>query len=228
MSETLKITGVNAPIEVEGVVPMIYKAISNVMKEVGFIGKDSKNMQQGFKYRGIDAVMNALNPALIKYGVFVVPTVLEQTREERTTAKGGLLIYSILKIRFRFYAEDGSFVDTTVIGEGMDSGDKASNKAMSVGFKYACFQTFCIPTEELMDDPDKEVHEVAPAISNETAQAIKDARIQMKRLKWDEEKVFSGRKLEQLSKSELAQAIGTIQAKYTEMISKENADGTEK
>lgn len=228
MSETLKITGVNAPIEVEGVVPMIYKAISNVMKEVGFIGKDSKNMQQGFKYRGIDAVMNALNPALIKYGVFVVPTVLEQTREERTTAKGGLLIYSILKIRFRFYAEDGSFVDTTVIGEGMDSGDKASNKAMSVGFKYACFQTFCIPTEELMDDPDKEVHEVAPAISIETAQAIKDARIQMKRLKWDEEKVFSGRKLEQLSKSELAQAIGTIQAKYTEMISKENADGTEK
>ena len=37
----------------------------------------------------------------------------------------------------------------------MDSGDKASNKAMSAAFKYACFQTFCIPTEE-MQDPDAE------------------------------------------------------------------------
>ena len=37
--------------------------------------------------------------------------------------------------------------------EGMDSGDKATNKAMSIAFKYACFQVFCIPTEE-MQDPD--------------------------------------------------------------------------
>ena len=37
----------------------------------------------------------------------------------------------------------------------MDSGDKASNKAMSSAFKYACFQVFCIATEE-MKDPDAE------------------------------------------------------------------------
>ena len=48
-----------------------------------------------------------------------------------------------------------------VIGEGMDSGDKATNKAMAIAYKYACFQTFCIPTEE-MKDPDSECHEVAP------------------------------------------------------------------
>ena len=139
----------------------IYEAICKTMEDVGAIGKNSKNPQQGFMYRGVDAVMNALNPAMIKNGIFVVPTVLEQTREERTTAKGGLLIYSICKIKYTFYAQDGSFVESVVIGEGMDSGDKATNKAMSVGFKYACFQVFCIPTEE-MKDPDAEVHEVQP------------------------------------------------------------------
>ena len=131
------------------------------MSEIGAIGKNDKNTQQGFKYRGIDAVMNALAPALQKYKLFVVPEVLEQTREERTTTKGGVLIYSICKIKYTFYAEDGSFVTATVIGEGMDSGDKATNKAMSVAFKYACFQTFCIPTEEMVD-PDAECHEVEP------------------------------------------------------------------
>jgi len=139
----------------------IYKAIADVMAEIGAVGKTSENAQQHFKYRGIDAVMNAINPALVKYKVFVVPEVLEQTREERQTQRGGNLIYSICKIKFTFYAEDGSNVSAITIGEGMDSGDKATNKAMSIAFKYACFQVFCIPTEE-MADPDAECHEVKP------------------------------------------------------------------
>ncbi len=139
----------------------IFETITAVMSEIGAIGKNDKNQQQGFKYRGIDAVMNALAPALQKYKLFVVPEVLDQTREERTTTKGGLLIYSICKIQYTFYAEDGSNISAVVVGEGMDSGDKATNKAMSVAFKYACFQVFCIPTEEMID-PDAECHEVQP------------------------------------------------------------------
>lgn len=139
----------------------IYEAINRTMEDVGAIGKTSKNQQQGFMFRGIDAVMNALNPAMIKNGIFVVPQVLEQTREERQTAKGGNLIYSVCRIKYTFYAQDGSSVEAVVVGEGMDSGDKATNKAMSIAFKYACFQVFCIPTEE-MKDPDEECHEVKP------------------------------------------------------------------
>lgn len=138
----------------------IYTALCNVMAEIGAVGKGSKS-QQGFMYRGIDAVMNTINPALVKYKVFVAPEVLEQSREERQSSKGGTLIYSIIKVRFRFYTVDGSFVDVVTIGEGMDSGDKATNKAMSIAFKYACFQLFCIPTEEMVD-PDQESHNVAP------------------------------------------------------------------
>lgn len=139
----------------------IYEAINAVMTDIGAIGKTSKNTTQGFMFRGIDAVMNAINPALVRHKVFIVPEVLEQTREERTSSKGGTLIYSVCKIKYTFYAEDGSSVSAVVIGEGMDSGDKATNKAMSIAFKYACFQVFCIPTEEMVD-PDKESHEVTP------------------------------------------------------------------
>ena len=147
----------------------IFQSINKVMEQIGAIGKNNKNQQQGFMYRGIDAVMNALSPAFTANKVFVVPEVLEQTREERTSVKRAsdgtertsTLLYSLIKVKYTFYAEDGSFVSATVIGEGMDSGDKATNKAMSIAFKYACFQVFCIPTEEMVD-PDAECHEVKP------------------------------------------------------------------
>lgn len=139
----------------------IYGAILGVMEDVGSVGKDQYNKTQNYKFRGIDDVMNALHPAMVKNGVLLVPEVLEQTREERTSPKGALLIYSICRVRFRFYASDGSFVEAVTVGEGMDSGDKASNKAMAAAMKYACFQTFCIPTEE-MKDPDTESPEAVP------------------------------------------------------------------
>ena len=129
----------------------IYESITAIMGEGYAITKDKKNQQQGFKYRGIDDVMNTFFPLLSKHKVFCVPEVLECTREERQTNKGGNLIYSILKTKYTFFAEDGSYVSAVVIGEGMDSGDKASNKALAIGMKYAMFQVFCIPTEEMID-----------------------------------------------------------------------------
>lgn len=149
--------------------PMIYGKIADCMRQLGAIGKTSKNAQQGFMYRGVDAVMNALNPVLTSNHVFCVPEVLEQHREERQTRNGGNLIYSILKMCYTLYAEDGSSVSATVIGEGMDSADKSSNKAMSVAYKYAMFQIFSIPTEE-MADPDADTPpESTPKIDNKAA-----------------------------------------------------------
>ena len=143
----------------------IYGLIGQAMKKIRAIGKDStatnQSGKQMYKFRGIDAVYNALNPVMGELGLFICPEVLEQTREERKTMNGGTLIYSILKVKFTMYAPDGSNVSCVVIGEGMDSGDKASNKAMSIALKYMMFQLFMIPTEEMVD-PDAEVHEVAP------------------------------------------------------------------
>lgn len=138
----------------------IYEAIPKIMGDIGAISKNKTAQtakgSAGYKFRGIDDVMNHINPALVKHGVFVVPTVESHEREERQTASGNHLIYSIMRVNYKFYASDGSFISCTTIGEGMDSGDKSSNKAMSIAFKYACFQTFCIPTEE-MEDPDASI-----------------------------------------------------------------------
>ena len=137
----------------------IYGAICDIMGDIGSIGKDKSNTQQGYKFRGVDDVYNALQPVLVKHRVFPVPIIIEERREDRTSSKGNALIYTILKMKYRLYADDGSFVEAETIGEGMDSGDKSANKAMSVAYKYAMFQLLCIPTEAV--DPDSETHEVA-------------------------------------------------------------------
>lgn len=138
----------------------IYESIAALMAEMPAIGKEKRNKEQGFQYRGIDDVMNALQPLLSKHKVFIVPEVLEQKREERVTKKGTNMIYSVLRTKYTFYAEDGSHVEAIVVGEGMDTADKASNKALAVGMKYALFQVFCIPTEEMVD-PDSETPEAS-------------------------------------------------------------------
>ena len=161
----------------------IYQAIIGVMADIGAIGKDKKNAQQGFKYRGVDDVMNALQPVMVQHGLFVVPEIIDQKREERQTNRGGNLIYSVCTVRYTFYAKDGSNVQCVVIGEGMDSGDKATNKAMSIAFKYACFQVFCIPTEE-MKDPDAEVHEVTPKNEHTEDPKIAAAKAKANKVKW--------------------------------------------
>ena len=133
----------------------ITKSLCAITAEIGALGKTKKNQQQGYAFRGVDDLMNALHPLFAKYGVIVVPEVLESTREERITAKGTALISAILKVKYHFTSLDGSEICATVIGEGMDTADKASNKALAVAYKYACFQIFCIPTEEVAKiDPD--------------------------------------------------------------------------
>lgn len=139
----------------------IYKAISGVIADIGAVGKDGENVQQKYKFRSIDDVYNVLNPALAKNKVFIVPEILEERREIRQMKSGAEPTFVICKIKYTFYAEDGSFIEAVVIGEGMDYGDKATNKAMAIGYKYVCFQVFCIPTEDMVNDPDKESPELA-------------------------------------------------------------------
>lgn len=162
------------------------------MNDVSAVGKDSKNVQQNYNFRGIDAVMNALHPAMVKNRIFVVPEVLEQQREERQS-KNGKLIYSICKIKYTFFADDGSNVSAIVIGEGMDSGDKATNKAMSVAFKYACFQVFCIPTEDIVD-PDAETP--LPSVALVSTEQIKALKKEMARTGITEKTVMSEAEVE--------------------------------
>lgn len=139
----------------------IYMAINAIMQEIEAIGKNKKNQQQGYSFRGIDDMYNALQPLFKKNAVFITSNVLESKREERQTAKGGVLIYTIAKCQFKFFTTDGSYIESVLEGEAMDSGDKSTNKAMSTALKYALMQMFLIPTEEKLDT-EYETHEVKP------------------------------------------------------------------
>ena len=155
---------------------LIYQKIPAIMADISAIGKDRKNTQQNYAFRGIDDVYNAVHDVFAKHKVFTTSEILSEASEERETKSGGNLIYRILKIRYRFWAEDGSSVVSEVIGEGMDTGDKASNKAMAVAHKYLILQALCIPTDE-PKDPENEHHEVKakPKPVRETVQL--DAKI---------------------------------------------------
>jgi hypothetical protein len=88
---------------------------------------------------------------------------LTRAQTERATAKGGVLFSVVVEVEFDFIsAEDGSRHPVRTFGEGMDSADKATNKAMSTAYKYAAFQAFCIPVEGALDEGDKDHHDVAP------------------------------------------------------------------
>jgi hypothetical protein len=143
----------------------VYKAIAEVAGELAQTGisKDSKNQSQGFMFRGIDAVYNHLAPLLAKHKLVILPRCIERECVERQTARGGMMFSVTVKAEFDMVsALDGSKHTIATYGEAMDSGDKATNKAMSAAYKYAAFQAFCIPTEETSMDADAETHQVQP------------------------------------------------------------------
>ncbi|WAL81344.1 ERF family protein [Pandoraea sp. XJJ-1] len=147
----------------------VYQAINKVQKALSETGisKDRRNQQQGYQFRGIDDVYNALSPLLAENGLCILPRMLSRSCEERQTAKGGVLFYVTVEAEFDFVsAEDGSKCVVRTYGEAMDSGDKATNKAMSAAYKYAAFQTFAIPTEG-NPDADSETHSVSPKVHEE-------------------------------------------------------------
>lgn len=142
----------------------VYAAINRVQAamSVDGIGKDRRNQQQGYNFRGIDDMYNALSPVLAKSGLCILPRVMNRECTERATAKGGVLFNVVCEVEFDFIAaDDGSRHTVKTFGEAMDSADKATNKAMSAAYKYAVMQAFAIPTEG-DNDADAHTHEVAP------------------------------------------------------------------
>lgn len=159
---------------------LIYSLMPKVMAEVPSISKDRKNAQQGYQFRGIDDVYNALNGILAKHGLFMSAEVLDVKREERPSKSGGTMAFVQTHVRYRFNAPDGSYVTTDSLGEGMDSGDKATAKAMSVAQKYALFQAFLIPTADPKDIENDNPEPVYQPRATEMVTA--DQRIVIKKL----------------------------------------------
>lgn len=139
----------------------IFPAIIQILKSTKAISKNRENDGQKYMFRGIDDVFNEIHDHFAEAGVFVLPEVLEEKREERVSSRGNATFYTFLRVRFTFTAEDGSSVSCITNGEGMDSGDKSTNKAMSGALKYALLQMLLIPTGDSKDS-ENDNHTIKP------------------------------------------------------------------
>lgn len=153
----------------------IIKAMSLVMEAVGGVSKTERNNHQGFNFRGIDAVVNAVSPALRKHGVVVVPRVVNSSYEvvavgQKQTMQG----HARVTVEYTFFALDGTYISATTVGEAMDSGDKATAKAMSVAFRTALLQALCLPTDER--DPDADSYEYSRVVTKQDTDATRASK----------------------------------------------------
>lgn len=150
----------------------VYQAINAIQSDLSKIGieKTRRNQQgTGYNFRGIDDVYNALAPLLAIHKLCILPRMISRICDERLSKSGGSLFYVTVEAEFDFVSsEDGTKHTVKTFGEAMDSGDKATNKAMSAAYKYAAFQAFAIPTEG-DNDADLQTHFIASKNVNETA-----------------------------------------------------------
>ena len=157
----------------------IYQAIPAIMAKVGTLAKAARNAEQKYDYRAVDAIFNRLHGLFVEQGVFCIPQVLEQqvaVLEDPPDQYGKVKrkCHAVLKVRYIIAADDGSSVEVTTTGEGMDHSDKACNKAMQFAFKYAMSQLFCIPygVDGDAESPDMDQDAPAPAaVANEAIKA---------------------------------------------------------
>lgn len=144
--------------------PHVFIAINAVQTDLAYMGitknqaaKNNKGKAL-YNFRGIDDIYNALAPLLSVHKLIVSPRFENRETTERVGGQGYSLFFTTLTGHFDFIsAIDGSKHTVTTFGEAMDSGDKGTNKAMSIAQKYAFFQLFVIPTQST-PDPDDTVH----------------------------------------------------------------------
>lgn len=134
----------------------IHAAIIAAMKGVEKISKTRKSDAStgGYSFRGIDDIYNELHDVLAEAGIFSTSRILKAEHVAIKTSSGKDATETRLTVRWYFWAEDGSFVCHDTEGVGRDTQDKAANKAMSVGHKYALIQILAIPTADAKDPED--------------------------------------------------------------------------
>lgn len=140
-------------------VPTVQQALAAVARDVGVVPKGGKADERsgGYRYRGIDDVINALHGPLVEHGVVICPQVVHWATHEYHGYKSGVWSLTQVQVRYMVYGPAGDHVEVVGIGEGIDNGDKGPGKAMSYAWKTAISQLFSLPT----DDPEMD-NETAP------------------------------------------------------------------
>ncbi|KIF04161.1 hypothetical protein PL81_20340 [Streptomyces sp. RSD-27] len=114
------------------------EAFIAVMREIGPVGKNGKNKDQGYQFRAQEDIVTAARKPMARYGLRMLPRVISHEHFTR-----GKVNVAIIEVEFTFRGPTGDIMPPIlVIGEGADVSDKASNKAMTAAKKYAFIQAF--------------------------------------------------------------------------------------
>lgn len=125
----------------------IYEKILAIMKDVQYLAKDDhvKFGQQDYKALSEEKVTATMRAELIKYSLAVFPIAQTATRNGNISHVDTK--YSIVNVE-----NPDEHIEVVSAGDGADTQDKGTGKAMTYAYKYMWLRTFAIPTGE---DPDK-------------------------------------------------------------------------
>ncbi|MGW5304876.1 ERF family protein [Streptomyces griseoluteus] len=155
--------------------PRVFTAINAVMRDAMPVGKDRRNEQQNYAFRGIDDVMSAMAGPLRNHGVFILPTIADHQQQ-----RDGKMTRTLITMRYRVYGPAGDCLVAEVPGEAFDFADKATNKAQSAALKYLLFTLFMLPVDgRSIDDGDR--HHPEPPEEHRAEQAQRQQRQQQRR-----------------------------------------------
>lgn len=130
----------------------IHSKLAKIAGEIGPINKDERNREQGFNFRSIEQITAAARPLFAAEGVSVAPQVIKLEHSEVTAKSGARGFRAIVHMAYIFTAgSDGSFLETSMVGEAVDYGDKSTSKAVQMAYKYALTQVLQVGSG---DDPD--------------------------------------------------------------------------
>lgn len=134
--------------------PAVYAAMSAVQQALAKsgVGKNGTNQQQHFSYRAWDDVQQALAPILAENHLLIIPRISNREESTLQSRSGGTIFRVVLSGEIEFVSGvDGSRYAYPAKGEAMDSGDKATSKAITMLVKYAVLHGLCIPLAGVPD-----------------------------------------------------------------------------
>ena len=144
----------------------LYEKMSLITSEIGVVEKNLEVPTGGKKsYKAVSErdVLDAVKPIEAKYRVYSFPAsrqvidhdvlVKENEYEGKITKTNTLFLRVETVYRFVNMDNPSEYIETTVYGDGLDTGDKATGKAMTYADKYALMKAYKLSTG---DDPDKE------------------------------------------------------------------------
>lgn len=125
----------------------IYEKIAAIMQDVQYLAKDDhvKFGQTSYKALSEEKVTSIMRAELMKYKLVVFPI-------EQNASRSGNISHVDVKYRMVNVENPEEYIEIASAGDGADTQDKGSGKAMTYAFKYMWLRTFALPTGE---DPDK-------------------------------------------------------------------------